>query len=323
MSSSVKTAERARPLKNMRRTLVPGGVVILVVAAAACSVKKPTSIVNEIKAFEETLGVQATKNFLRYSESPRAIYRCYYTGKLELPVSYRALQLIESRENRCVVDEQEYDLFFYPIEAVASGTNPITPALADASLERMLVVVPHEDFHNQVETQASSPEIAEAAATLIGFLAAGEFATERFGATSQIAQRLNREARLFLEKASIVNRSYNKASILYSSFRSGSITRHAALVNKQELFADLLRECAAIAPDPVSFNKCPAAMNNAGLAFDRTYTREYPIMFDLHLRLGSDTKATILNLRRLLASWPTSAGGAADLLNALSGKIAG
>ena len=25
-------------------------------------------------------------------------------------------------------------------------------------------------------------------------------------------------------------------------------------------------------PDPVSFNKCPAAMNNAGLAFDRTYT---------------------------------------------------
>jgi hypothetical protein len=52
----------------------------------------------------------------------------------------------------------------------------------------------------------------------------------------------------------------------------------------------------------VSFNKCPAAMNNAGLAFDNTYTRQYPAMVDRYQRAGANTKATILDLRRLLAS---------------------
>ena len=65
---------------------------------------------------------------------------------------------------------------------------------------------------------------------------------------------------------------------------------------------ELGRECAAIAPDPVSFNKCPAAMNNAGLAFDHTYTHQYPAMFDRYERSGENTRATILDLRRLLGT---------------------
>jgi hypothetical protein len=104
-----------------------------------------------------------------------------------------------------------------------------------------------------------------------------------------------------LQKANIVNRYHGQVSVLYSSFKSGKITREAALMRKQELFAALGQECGAIAPDPVSFNKCPAVLNNAGLAFDSTYTRQYPAMFDLYHRLGEDTKATIQGLRRMLA----------------------
>ena len=254
-----------------------------------------------MKAFEQTLGVQATKNFLRYSDGQRGVYRCYFTGTLELPGSYGGLHLASGNASGCSVDEEKYDVFFYPAEAVASGASPVTPALADAPLERILVVVPHEDFHGQAEARGSPPELAEAAATLIGFLTASEFAKEKYGAASQTFQRLNREAALFLQKAKVVNRYHDKVSALYSSFRSRAITRQAALVRKQELFAGLRQECLAIVPDPVSFNKCPAVLNNAGLAFDRTYTREYPAMFDLYQRLGEDTKATIQNLRRLLA----------------------
>jgi len=42
-------------------------------------------------------------------------------------------------------------------------------------------------------------------------------------------------------------------------------------------------------------------LNNAGLAFASTYTRQYPAMFDLYQRLGEDTKATVQGLRRMLA----------------------
>jgi hypothetical protein len=137
---------------------------------------------------------------------------------------------------------------------------------------------------------------------LIGFLTASEFAKDRYGDGSPAFQHLDREARLFLKKAGIVNRYHDKVSALYSSFRSGKITRQTVLARKEELFLELGRECAAIAPDPVSFNKCPAAMNNAGLAFDNTYTRQYPAMFDRYERSGESTRATILELRRLLAS---------------------
>jgi hypothetical protein len=215
------------------------------------------------------------------------------------------------------VDPDEYDVFFYPIEAVASGAASVTPALVNAPLERVLVVVPHEDFHNQAEARKPSPELSEAAATLIGFLTAAEFAREKFGASSPVFQNLNGESRLFLQKARIINLYYDKLSDLYSAFRSRRITREAALVRKDELFAELRRECAAIGPDPVSFNKCPGALNNAGLAFDRTYSRHYQIMFDLHGLLDQDARATIRGLKKLLAAWPAAATGAADLVGAL------
>jgi len=255
-----------------------------------------------MKAFEQTLGVEATNNFLRYSASRRAVHRCYFTGTLELPGSYRDLHLVQGSDAGCSVDIQKYDVFFYPAEAVASGASPVTPALADASLERLLVVVPHEDFHSQGAARGAPPDIAEAAATLIGFLAASEFAKDRYGEGSQAFQRLDREARLFLQKAGIVNLYHDKVRALYSSFRSGTITRQTALARKEELFLELGRACAAMIPDPVSFNKCPAAMNNAGLAFDHTYTRQYPAMFDRYERSDEDTRATILDLKRLMAS---------------------
>ena len=66
----------------------------------------------------------------------------------------------------------------------------------------------------------------------------------------------------------------------------------------------------------VSFNKCPAAMNNAGLAFDRTYTRHYPLLHDLYTRLGGDTAALVSTLKRLMTNWPSSATNANDLIHA-------
>lgn len=263
------------------------------------------AIIAELQEFQRSLGVERTGNFRRFSDAQDAVYRCYFTGQLELPASYEALQLVERDEPGCAVDEQEYDVFFYPIEAVASGSSPVSPALADASLERALVVVAHEDFHNQQETAQASFDIAEAAATLTGFLTTRDFAKIKYGEESELFRRLDREAERFLVKAGIVNAYYRRLAGVYDAYGSEALTRDEALARKSALYGELERECQA-SETATSFNTCPAAMNNAGLAFDRTYTRHYPAWFELYESLDRDTGTTVAALKRVLATGPQS-----------------
>lgn len=312
--------------RMFRKVLVPG-ILALVAIAAGCIMKRATAtgpssyrryprqeLIAEIKDFQKTLGFEEEGNFRSYSEEQRALYRCYYTGKLDLPESYEQLRLAEGSAAGCSVDEEKYDVFFYEMEAAASGDAPVTEALAEAPLERLLVVVPHEDFHNQKETERAAPEIAEAASTLIGFLAASEFAKGKYGPASETFKRLDREPGLFLEKARIVNAYFDRVDDVYRAFRAKQIGRAEALERKEELFSELNRECAAITPDPASFNPCPGASNNAGLAFERTYARYYPMLYELSASRGQDAGATVAALKRLLDTRPRSEQ---DLIRAL------
>ena len=325
MPSAARTSALClRPDHRQRAALSTAAVALLTVSAtvAACGGARATAaleppstrqaVIAELQAFGQGLGIARTGNFQQFSDARDAVYRCYFTGTLDLPATYEALQLVEPHEPSCPVDETIYDLFFYPIEAVASGSSPVSPALANAALERTLVVVPHEDFHNQPETAQASFDVAEAAATLIGFVAARDFARVTYGEESDVFQRLDREADRFLLKARIVNAYFQRLSDVYSAYDAGDLTREHALARKASFYADFDRECKASAP-AASFNTCPAVMNNAGLAFDSTYTRHFPTWFELYESLGRDTRATIVTFRHVLATGPQSE---ADLIEA-------
>ena len=302
---------------------------IALAAAAGCAPKSRVNVtpsiappqlvgvelIGEIKDFAESLGGHRTDNFLSLSDQQAADNRCYFTGKLQLPEFYNTLRMVREDGDRCAARSGEYDVFFYPVQAVASGEERITVSLVEAPTERVLVVVPHEDFHNQREARGAPTEVAEAAATIVGFLTARDFAQARFGAASPTSHMLERDVDLFLRKSAIVNEYYGKVRALYDSFRGGALTAEETLAKKSELFTELQRTCAEISPEPVSFNKCPAAMNNAGLAFDRTYTRHYPMIHDLYKLLGGDTATLVATLKRLLPNWPASAASATDLIN--------
>jgi hypothetical protein len=277
------------------------------------------TVIDELQAFQEDLGIERTGNFQRFSDAQDAVYRCYFTGQFELPASYEALRLVEPDEPTCPVDEATYDLFFYPIEAVASGSSPVSPALVNAALERALVVVPHEDFHNQPETAQASFDVAEAAATLIGFVTARDFARVTYGEESDVFQRLDHEVDRFLLKARIVNAYFQRLSDVYRAYDTGDLTREHALATKASFYADFDRECKASAP-AASFNICPAVMNNAGLAFDSTYTRHFPTWFELYKSLGRDTRATIATFRHVLATGPQSETDLIDATRALRSR---
>ena len=286
---------------------------------ALASGAAPQEIIDEIKDLEKTLGFRGTRNFTKSSTTIHAYYRCYYTGKLDLPDSYDGLQLTQGT-NGCAVDEAKYDVFFYPIEAVANGSSPVTSSLAQAPVERLLVVVPHEDFHEHDEAHVLPPAITEAAATLIGFLTAGEFARTKFGPDSPQYQKLSKDPDLFLDKAKIVNEYYSRLSSVFRSARSGEITNQDALARKEEMFRQMQNECGAISPAPSSFNKCLAANNNAGLAFDVTYTRYYPLLYRVYAAQGRDLKSTIDAMKRVLASKSLSEQGAVAAFEALAVK---
>lgn len=253
--------------------------------------------INGLKRFEQAEGLKPTGNFERRSEQPAASYRCYFTGKLELPQTYDQLELRQvknrDRARACGLDETRYDVFYYAIEAVASGHTPVTEELEAAPIERVLMVVPHEDLHDSDALKDLPTAVGEAATTLMGFHTAAAYARERYGPDSPTYQNLSREAELFLRKSVIVNRYFDQLKALYAGVKEGRTAPEAALAAKAEAFAQLRRECSGIRPAPASFNACPAAMNNAGLAFDATYTRYYPLLYRFYVSMGRDFAATL------------------------------
>jgi hypothetical protein len=234
-------------------------------------------VINSAKTAEQAAGVKPTGNFSSTDARVTAYYRCYYTGKLELPESYDGLKLRQGSKDGCSLDPEKYDVFFYPIEAVASGHSPVTEALATAAPERIATVVPHEDFHSQIE--ALPDRIAEAAATLIGFVV-GAAAIE------------NNDAELFLRKADLINLYYEKLRTTYQAARQHRLSKRAALEEKRSLFAALKTACTSI-PEPRSFGKCVSSPNNAGLAFDYTYTKFYPLFYRVFSACKQDSKCTV------------------------------
>lgn len=239
----------------------------------------PETEIQQLKKAEKSAGFGPTGNFARADPRIAAYYRCYYTGKLELPDSYDGLKLREGTRQGCSLNESKYDVFFYPVEAVASGQAPVTQSLAQASTDRLAMVVPHEDFHDQVRRLPDL--IGEAAATLIGFVTA---------ATAFDKQAL--DADLFSRKAEIVNRYFDRLSETYQSARRGALSREAARQEQRRLLGNLQQECAAIEPNPASFNKCLPAANNAGLAFDHSYTKYYPLLYRVYVNCGKDLRCT-------------------------------
>lgn len=285
-------------------------------AARSQSLLARLDLVGTIKKIERTLGFGLTDDFLKSSKKVVADYRCYYTGTLNLPDSYQGLMLKKGTKEGCAIDPKKYDVFFYPMQAVGDGKSPLTTSLAKASVERLLFVVPHEDFHQNSGLQAMPPTINEAASTLIGMLTATEVAREKFGPGSDVYRNLSREPELFLEKARIVNRYHAELKAVYAAAKSGKISKQAALDQKHELFRQILSACSQITPRPTTFNKYLSANNNAGLAFDETYTKYYPIMHRLALARGQDLKSTINALNQALAA--KTPGGVLERLQELT-----
>lgn len=282
-----------------------GLLKLMIVSSLWAAQPQPPEVISALKDFQRSLGLRETTNFSSRAERIEAYYHCYYTGKLTLPTSYEGLEFREGEKTGCSLDEDKYDVFFYPIEAVATVATPVTSMLEKASVERLAVVVAHEDFHDHEAIEELPRPIAEAASTLIGFLAAAEFARTQWGEDSAEYRNLSLEADLFLRKARLVNVYHARLSRLYAAVRAKQITRGDALSSKRELFGALRNECMAIEPEPHAFNRCPAADNQ----------RHPGGSWSGHLvaRRRSRSPAGDLRARRTWRNRPASSAGARQI----------
>ncbi len=277
--------------------------LLILAAWCACAARRSAppppraDVIGGVQREVRRLGVPETGNFQRKGKR-EAYFRCYYTGKLELPESYEGLRVKDGSAAGCGLDEERYDVFFYRIEAVAGAKTPVTGAFEEAADERAAFVVAHEDLHEDRGLQRLPVRLNEAAVTLLGFLAAARYARSERGPDSLLYRNLAREPGLYLEKARLVNRYHARLKALYRRYFNGLADREETLAGKRRLFEEMRQACRAAQPDPTSFNKCLAAHNNAGLAFEVTYTRWYPLVYQLHRSLGGDLEATFEALRR-------------------------
>ncbi|MCL4783738.1 MAG: aminopeptidase [Bryobacterales bacterium] len=249
-----------------------------------------------LQEFSQEKGMPRTGNFRRADPRRSAYYLCYSTGKWELPEDYNGLRYKESDEHGCRINTVKYDVYFHRVEAVAMVNAPVTQSLEAASDERALMVAAHEEAHEDPQLRRFPAEIAESATTLLGILTAAEFAM-RDGDTAT-ATHLSEDARTFSRKAEAVNELHAKLRALYAAHRAGKRGRAATAAEKERLFAGYANACKAFG-SAHSINPCLPASNNAGLAFDHTYTRAYPLLYALFEACHSDLDVFLGTLRKI------------------------
>lgn len=277
------------------RTLAIAALAALLAGCARRAGPDPAAV-RPVRQAEAALGYEPTRNFHR-AGGRQAYYLCYAAGRFELPADYRGLRMDSGRSGACRFDPRKLDVLRYPAEALAGRAAPVTRSLAAAQTQRRDFVVAHEDFHEQPGVRALEPALKEAASTLAGLLTSAEAARLRDDA--EAADRALRETDLFLAKARRINAVHAELRKLYAHHARGELSAAETLAAKAAAFDSLRRSCAAEAETPRAFHPCPAALNNAGLAFDATYTREYPRVHAIFEESGRDVAATIAALRAL------------------------
>jgi len=249
-------------------------------------------LVEEIKAFEKRLGFSETENFRIYSDEVEAYDYYFHTPSTELPYSLDdpMLKFGEGTRENAPIDLKKNDVFFYSIQALAGIKTPVTKSLIESPLSRFIHVVFHEDWHEQIDLPLG---IEEPSAEVVGYNAAMLFAEEKFGQDSEVYDTLNEELSKKHRESEIYRDYYEQLDAVYSSFHAGAITEKETLSEKEQLLksmGDELKDLWGGKPDQLS---------NAFIAFQMTYQRHFPLMYQVFSKTDFDLVETVEILRAM------------------------
>lgn len=231
-------------------------------------------LIKEIKAFESKLGFTETENFRTCAGETEAYDYYFYTSNTGLPYSLDdpRLQFGTGTRQSVSIDLDQYDVYFYSIQALAGIQTPVTKSLIQAPLSRFLQVIFHEDWHEQIGLPLG---IEEPSAEVIGYSAALLFAEEKWGRNSEVYGTLKKHLDNRLRESRVYALYYGQLDALYTGYHSGAISEAETLRRKNQLLAAVGKELQGI------WGARPDQLNNAFIAFQMTYLRYLPLMYEV------------------------------------------
>jgi len=247
-------------------------------------------LVEEIKIFEKKLGFTETDNFKVYSDETEAYDYYFYTPVTALPYSLDdpLLQNGTGTSANASIDLARYDAFFYSIEAIAGVKTPVTRSLLRAPLPRLIHVIFHEDWHEQMNSPLG---IEEPCAEVISYTAAMLFTEEKYGRQSEVYQTLKDEFSNKLKVSQIYRQYHEELSLLYARFHSGDIPEDETLSRKAELIKSMGNDLKKV------WGAKERQLNNAFIGFQMTYFRYLPFMHQVFTATNFDLQKTMTIFR--------------------------
>jgi hypothetical protein len=251
-------------------------------------------LLDEIHAFERTIGFDATANFTDFVKDHPAYPICGHASRLVLPWSYEdpAIEWRDTEsESECRARAPDDDIFFRRLEALGESETPVTSAMLAGKLDRFVYLVIHEDCHDQF---ALPYGIEEALCDFVTHKAMIAFAEQKYPAGTREQRSIRRYAET---QASLVRATidwYGRLEALYARYQRREIAPDALLRERAALFS--------IAEQPLGFGR--GELNNVSLASNMTYSRHYPLMefaFDASAR---DLARTVALFKKVDAAKP-------------------
>ncbi len=271
-------------------------------------------LIEEMKAFGAGLGFSETENFRKYADELDAYHYYFYTPVTTLPYSLGDPELRFGTGTRTdvTIDLNEYDAFFYSMQAMAGVKTPVTRGLMEAPLSRFIHCVFHEEWHEQIDLPLV---IEEPNAEIVSHIAGMLFAEEKWGRDAEPYTTLKRQLQNKLREAAVYVDYYDRLEMLYSRFHSGELSRLETLRVKDDVLDSLGQELEHI------WGGRPDQLNNAFIAFQMTYYRNLRLMYQVFLALDSDLHRTVALFRSL----PGEGESAADLdeIKAIEAEVVG
>jgi hypothetical protein len=260
--------------------------------------EKSALVIDGVREFSRRIGFKETDNFTDLDHETESFPFCGVVSSLYLPYSYedpaiRWADVPTEADCRTLADPGT-DVYFGQTEALGEQGTPVTTGMLAGTLVRFIYLVFHEDCHDQYDLPYG---IEEPICNVIAYYAMAAYADERdrFSPLERVA--LRRYAVRESDRTRQAKAFYEQLEAAHARHARKEITTPALLEQRAAVFGRAER---ALAWERGS-------LNNVGIANDMTYSRHFPYLEGVHIKLGRDLARTVEFFRRVDARKPNRA----------------
>jgi hypothetical protein len=252
------------------------------------------ALLDELRAFERTIGFRETRNFAQLTDEREAYEYCGQAPKRVLPYSYedpviRWLEQIDAEQCRDVGSDNDW--YFGSVEVWGEIATPVTPAMISGELDRFVYLVIHEDCHDQFQLPYG---IEEPLCNIITYRAMAQFAAHKYSWYTRENRALRNYAAIQSRQTRTTVAHYREVEALYARFHRRELPLEDLLQARGSVFAKLERALDLPAGE----------MNNISLASHMTYSRHYGRLEGVVARVGPDLARVVSYFRAIDSAKP-------------------